>query len=707
MKLSTANNQLEAFGITEAPANFSIAFNAKAFKVLSSTLYSNKIGSIVREYATNAWDSHLMADNTNKPFVIHLPDAFEPWFSIRDFGVGLSKEEILNTYTVFFKSTKDQSNDCVGMLGLGSKSAFSYTDQFTVTSVKNGKRTIYSAFITESGIPNIIEMHSEETSEPNGVEIKLSVKREDYVNFKKEVENQLKFFKVKPEIINGSVAWTSHIEIPEYASSTVEISQKKNNWQQPCWIVQGNVGYPLNFSNIRSKISTDNLHLIDTVLSQRDSILHFDIGQIGVTASREGVEYDESTVKNIDSKLTLIRKELKMFVQQELSGKVNDWERACSISSNNLLKYLYGTNKLGNFDIKPVHHVTISLHSIFNEVQKDVDVGNGVLRDMNVRKYELLSRASFTKKAGNYVVHTVITLPSSGKLAIIFQDKTSFKNMKRDFLCEKLLNTGHSIYLVEEINAGITKELKDQISDYMGGFDNFYFLSEVELPKEEKEKRKKSTIATHYKLNNAFDYNLHSWTKLYSDLKDRKETIVYVECEKMDFVNSKAPSQIAEYCKSLSFVKDSPELVAVRSKDVAKLNSNFVKLGDYLENLKQSFDISKLKKRYARFVRHAAMDWSDKYFASAFADTLKQYAKDAKITKIVEIYEKIKSDCDIQQSDIDMLKFVGYTPSNPAMFVKKVAKLKAENTFLKLAVEQNEQVRRAMSGKDIARCLVG
>lgn len=691
----------------EDQSSFSIALNGKAFRVLSDTLYQNKIGSIVREVSTNAYDAHVMAGNPEVPFQIHLPDAFEPWFSVKDFGVGLSSEDIRSVFTVYFQSTKDNSNNTVGAFGLGAKTPFSYTDQFTVTSVKNGKRTIYSAFITESGIPNIIEMHSEETSEPNGVEIKLSVKREDYNNFKTEVQSQLKFFKVKPEIINGDVVWGSHIEIPEYTSSSVEISKKKNNWQQPCWIVQGNVGYPLSFGNIRSKISTDNLSLIDTVLSQCDSILHFEIGQIGVTASREGVEYDDATVKNIDAKLTIVRKELEMFVKQELSSKQNDWERACSLNSNNLLKYLYGTNKLGNFDTKANHNVSISLHSIFNEVQKDVDVGNGVLRDMNIRKYELFSRSHYTKKAGNYSAHAVITLTSSGKLVIIFQDKTSFKNMKRDFLCEKLLKEGYSIYLVEEVNAGITKELKEQISDYMGGFDNFYFLSEVELPKEEKEKRKKSTIATHYKLSKAFDYNLHSWTKLYSELKDQKETVVYVECEKMDFVNSKAPSQIAEYCKSLSFVKDSPELVAVRSKDIGKLNSNFIKLEDYLENLKQSFDISKMKKRYARFLRYSAMDYRDKYFASAFADTLKQYAKDAKITKIVEIYEKIKSDCDIQQSDIDVLRFVGYTPSNPALFVKKVTKLKAENTFLNLAVEQNEQVRRTMSGKDIARCLVG
>jgi len=168
LKLTTQSSPVEVQGGNNT-GSFTILFNSKAFRVLSDTLYENKIGAIVREISCNANDAHVQANKADQEFIIHLPDNFEPWFSVRDFGKGLSASDIKNVFTVYFASTKDQSNECTGMLGLGAKTPFSYTDQFTVTSYQNGICTIYSAFITESGVPNIIEMYSSESTEPSGV----------------------------------------------------------------------------------------------------------------------------------------------------------------------------------------------------------------------------------------------------------------------------------------------------------------------------------------------------------------------------------------------------------------------------------------------------------------------------------------------------------------------------------------------------------
>ena len=76
------------------------------------------------------------------PFEVHLPTILEPYFSVRDYGTGLTDQEIESIYTTYFESTKTNSNEYIGALGLGSKSPFSYTDNFTVTSVKNGSKSI-------------------------------------------------------------------------------------------------------------------------------------------------------------------------------------------------------------------------------------------------------------------------------------------------------------------------------------------------------------------------------------------------------------------------------------------------------------------------------------------------------------------------------------------------------------------------------------
>jgi hypothetical protein len=237
-----------------AQSNFSIALNGKAFRVLSDTLYQNKIGSIVRELSCNAHDAHVMAGKANVPFVVHLPDAFEPWFSVQDQGVGLSDEDISSVFTVYFQSTKEQSNDTIGAFGLGAKTPFSYTDQFTVSSVKNNIRSIYNAFINEQGIPNIVKMFSEETTDGNGVEIKMSVKREDYNRFATEVGTQLKYFKVKPLLENTTA--TGFAAEPNYLFNTpnVSIESDISTYSSSIYVVQGNVGYPLDITQIRNKL---------------------------------------------------------------------------------------------------------------------------------------------------------------------------------------------------------------------------------------------------------------------------------------------------------------------------------------------------------------------------------------------------------------------------------------------------------------------
>jgi len=153
---------------------FRIRNSAKAFNILSSGLYANKIRAIIRELSCNAYDSHVAAGCAERPFEVHLPTSLEPWFSVRDYGVGLSHQQVVNIYTTYFESTKTGSNDFVGALGLGSKSPFSYTENFGVTAVQNGHMGVYTAFINEQGVPSIALMTESATDEPNGVEVQFS-----------------------------------------------------------------------------------------------------------------------------------------------------------------------------------------------------------------------------------------------------------------------------------------------------------------------------------------------------------------------------------------------------------------------------------------------------------------------------------------------------------------------------------------------------
>lgn len=145
---NTPENQAILSNVTDTK-EFGLKASKKAFQILSSGLYANKIRAIIRELSCNALDSHVAANNVSTPFEIHLPNSIEPFFAVRDYGTGLSRDQVNNIYTTYFESTKTASNEFIGALGLGSKSPFSYTDNFTVTAIKDGKKGIFSAYLND------------------------------------------------------------------------------------------------------------------------------------------------------------------------------------------------------------------------------------------------------------------------------------------------------------------------------------------------------------------------------------------------------------------------------------------------------------------------------------------------------------------------------------------------------------------------------
>ena len=131
MKYEPVLQPLELSGFGEQ-RSFSILASGKAFRNLMDGLYSRKIEAAVRELCTNAQDSHVAAGWPGRQFLVSLPTDFNLKFSVRDYGVGMPHAQVMDRYSTLFDSTKDQSNNETGMLGLGSKSPFAYTDGFTL-----------------------------------------------------------------------------------------------------------------------------------------------------------------------------------------------------------------------------------------------------------------------------------------------------------------------------------------------------------------------------------------------------------------------------------------------------------------------------------------------------------------------------------------------------------------------------------------------
>jgi len=321
MKLDVAVNEVVLSNVGTT-GEFRIRNSAKAFKILSDGLYSNKIRAIIRELSCNAVDSHVGAGKADLPFEVHLPTILEPWFSVRDFGLGLDGDQVVNIYTTYFESTKTDSNAFIGALGLGSKSPFSYTENFTVTAIKNGVQRIYSAFINEVGVPSIAEMSEELTDEGNGVEVKFSVTdKYDFQSFRNEAIAVFKWFEHKPTITGVS---EFHHKIPEYKEKNVVPGAHVGMDEHTSSIaIMGNIAYPLNNIPEAEKHFGELASLLSCGLT-----LEFEIGELDFAASREQLSYIPLTLNSIRKKLEALNANLTAHFAKKADAITGEWERA-------------------------------------------------------------------------------------------------------------------------------------------------------------------------------------------------------------------------------------------------------------------------------------------------------------------------------------------------------------------------------------------
>ena len=87
-------------------------------QMLSKNLYSDAIGSTIRELVSNALDSHRRA-NVSKPIIVSYKPNNEGnyEFSVEDFGVGLDDNDITNIISKYGKSLAREEINSLGMMG--------------------------------------------------------------------------------------------------------------------------------------------------------------------------------------------------------------------------------------------------------------------------------------------------------------------------------------------------------------------------------------------------------------------------------------------------------------------------------------------------------------------------------------------------------------------------------------------------------------
>lgn len=271
-----------------------------------TNLYSDKTLAIVREYSTNALDSHIEA-GVSRPIEVSTPSDFKPFFTVRDYGVGMDAETIRNVYSRYGASTKRGTNSQNGMLGLGSKSALTYTTQFKVTGIKDGMKTfvLVSRTADGSGVMKIISQV--ETNEENGVTIEIPVTN------RREIENVahnfFRFWKPGTVLLNGKDPSTLEgIEMGDFIVS--------EQFHGTDYVVMGNVAYP---------VPADN-RIFRHYSSRASVIAYVEMGEINFTPSRESLHMTNLTKDTLERLRTELTAEVKKYIEDKIGNAADHAE---------------------------------------------------------------------------------------------------------------------------------------------------------------------------------------------------------------------------------------------------------------------------------------------------------------------------------------------------------------------------------------------
>lgn len=340
---------LQSKGV-QAQGAFGISQNdtAHIMGILRDTLYTDRILAVLREYSANAWDANREAGRGDVPIKVHLPTLLDPTISIRDNGLGLSEEDIFHVYTQYGASTKRETNSVVGVLGIGSKSFFCYTDSFTVTSWYEGKKCIYIATLDDSDIGVMHKVHEEPCPlEETGIEVKAAAKTQDIEEFHEKARMLFPFFSPRPEVNIDELYTprTSYRYAHEFKNGAIYVPDGYY-FKKECLARMGCISYKIDLSYIPEE---------KVFFSRFQTVLYLNIGEADIAANREELKYTEKTRTAILSRVKALVKELKKSLLCILDdSQKSSWEKrkiTCTFANMFPPSYFFGYEKWGNYII--------------------------------------------------------------------------------------------------------------------------------------------------------------------------------------------------------------------------------------------------------------------------------------------------------------------------------------------------------------------
>lgn len=585
-------------GKMENRGSFSIKGSAKAFSILSDKLYSNKIKAVVRELSTNAYDAQVEAGRKDVPFLVHLPVKDHFHFTIRDYGTGLSAEDIEHLYTTYFESTKTGSNESIGCLGLGSKVPFAYTDSFEVISFYKGKKMTYLAMLDQDRMPYINHISTVDTKESNGLQISMAVKPDDATEFWREAKEVYQYFPVWPQLDLDNI--DSH-DLDGYRASFQRSAPKERVIEGDDWwlekreyyyqkggavAIMGNIAYPISLEKYEGE-GKDLLSL--------PMYINFKIGDLDIAASREALSYDVRTAKRIENKLKSISDSVVKALKEEFSKIENLYDARCWFVKSVLMsggKY----SPLKPFVMSASDGFSFGDHDLRQSSQHF----KTRLPSHSIWSYSCTHSSAGWRTERENVYGQTISLTEKNYFIFLDEDNNRvYDKRAREHLrslCvafnslspEEKKGYTHRDITLYVIRARPTDDL-DRIIDFVDRLglpdDQIVYASDLfkKDPKSKKKKAKSKTGTSSSSISRTLLLDLDRergrassfWKEGVIDLKKEKEHFYYVEVNRYRIIlgrtNSQPPKSYAKKLKDICEVMGIDQIHGIKTRDIEKV----------------------------------------------------------------------------------------------------------------------------------------
>lgn len=342
---------------------------------LSDKMYNQKELAVIREYSTNAADAMVKANKSITDIQVTMPTYDNLNFKIRDYGSGLTEEDINNIYCVLGVSTKRNSNQYNGAWGYGCKAGFAHSDSFTVTSWIDGEQSIYQCIKGDTKNPHHVMLLSRTSSDaPSGIEITIPVKQSSMWTFHSVASKFYRYWTVLPTILHLDDDELNKMNIYRSTEPTLKGEQwevRPSNGSAKGVAYMGYVAYPIDWDVLYNKMSLlQDSRAMFELLRQNNVILFYNIGEITFVNNREGLEYTEDTLKTLINRIESIFSKIKDSIQEKFVNLPNIWEAKKmynSIFGTGVLELESGENGSDTFErIKILDGNLTKLEQTFN-----------------------------------------------------------------------------------------------------------------------------------------------------------------------------------------------------------------------------------------------------------------------------------------------------------------------------------------------------